>query len=201
MEPRVAMRLTATALFRLTLAAMLCGLAGTAVRAANAQALPDWVVTADGAHIVQLSAGLAWPRCVEGMRWNGRGCEGKPLRLTHAEALALAKTREKSSGVAWRLPHLKELQQLARQNTLAAEPSGPLLPGSPPGWCWTATANIDTSAVNEYSYGNVMRGVTGQNMARLQFLHAWAVDTDTEEARKDVLRRSPQWVRLVRPVD
>jgi hypothetical protein len=183
------------------LAALLCGLSSLGARAAEVRALPDWVVTADGAHIVHRSAGVAWPRCVEGLRWNGRACIGQALQLDHAQALALAQAREKADGVAWRLPHLKELQALAGQNARPAGAQGALLPDSPAGWCWTATANIDTAPVNEYRYGNVMRGVNNQNVARLQFLHAWAVNTDTGEARKDVLKRSPQWVRLVRPVD
>jgi hypothetical protein len=182
-------------------AALLCALTVPAVRAADGRALPDWVVTADGAHIVHRSAGVAWPRCVEGLRWNGRGCVGRALQLDHAQALALARAREKADGVAWRLPHLKELQALVGQSVRPAGAQGPLLPDSPAGWCWTATAHIDTAPVNDYNYGNVMRGVNNQNVARLQFLHAWAVDTATGEARKDVLRRSPQWVRLVRPVD
>jgi hypothetical protein len=185
----------------LLLLALLGSLPGTAARAADARALPDWVVTADGAHIVHRSAGLAWPRCVEGQRWNGRGCVGQALQLDHGQALALAQTRQAADGVAWRLPHLKELQALARQNLRPVDALGPLLPDSPPGWCWSATANIDTAPVNEYSYGNVMRGVNGQNLARLQFLHAWGVDTSTGDARKDLLKRNPQWVRLVRPVD
>jgi hypothetical protein len=177
------------------------GLWGEAALAADAPPKPDWVISADGAYIVHLSAGVAWPRCVEGMRWNGRGCEGQALRLSHAEALALAKTREKVDGVAWRLPHLKELQLLARQNARSAQSKAMFLPDSPAGWCWTATANIDTTAINEYSYGNVMRGVTTENMARVQFMHAWAVDTATGDARKDALKRNPLLVRLVRPLD
>jgi hypothetical protein len=183
------------------LATLLAALPGPGVGAADGRALPDWVLTADGAHIVHRSAGVAWPRCVEGQRWNGRACVGRALQLDHAKALALAQAREKADGVAWRLPRLRELQALAQQNVHADSGQGPLLPDSPPGWCWTSTANIDTAPVNEYSYGNVMRGVNGQNLARLQFLHAWAVNTATGNARKDVLKDSPQWVRLVRPVD
>jgi hypothetical protein len=189
------------ALKRWVLLLSLALLAGPGVQAADARALPDWVVTADGAYIVQRSAGLAWPRCVEGQRWSGRACVGLALQLDQAQALALARTRGQADGAAWRLPQLKELQALAAQNRHADRGQGPLLPDSPPGWCWTATANIDTAPINEYSYGNVMRGVNNQNLARLQFLHAWAVDTATAEARKDMPKRSLQWVRLVRPLD
>lgn len=181
---------------------MVLGVLATAVAsAANKLAQPDWLITADGAYLVHLSAGSAWPRCVEGMLWNGRTCEGQALLLDHAAALALAQSRAKTDGVAWRLPQMKELQGLARQGTRPADTLGSWLPNNPPGWCWSATANVDTRTLNEYAYGNVVRGVTAENMVRVQFMHAWAVDTTTGEARKDALRRSLLLVRLVRPLD
>jgi hypothetical protein len=186
---------------RVALAVMLWGQLGVAAPAASASAQPEWVISADGSYVVHLSAGVAWPRCVEGMHWNGRACEGQPLRLDHAAAVALAQRRAKADGVAWRLPHMKELQGLARQSARPADALGAWLPNNPPGWCWSATANVDTRTVNEYSYDNVMHGVTAENMAHVQFMHAWAVNTTTGEARKDAPKRSPLLVRLVRPLD
>jgi hypothetical protein len=183
------------------LVAALCGLAGAVALAAEAPAPPEWIISADGGYIVHLSANVAWPRCVEGMRWSGHSCEGRALMLDHAAALALAQRRAKAEGVAWRLPQFKELQGLARLGARPADAMGTWLPNNPPGWCWSATASVDTRTINEYSYENVSRGVTSENMARVQFLHAWAVDTTTGEARKDALKRSPLLVRLVRPLD
>lgn len=176
-------------------------LATAAAVAADNPAPADWLITADGAYVVHLSAGTAWPRCVEGMRWRGRRCEGLPLVLDHAGALALAQQRAKAEGVAWRLPQMKELQALAKQGTKPADTLGPWLPDNPPGWSWSATANLDTRSINPYNYDNVARGVTAENMARVQFMHAWAVDTTTGEARKDMLRRHTLLVRLVRPLE
>lgn len=179
-----------------------CVLLGMAAAVAGDKpAQPDWLISADGAYVVHLSAGVAWPRCVEGMRWSGRRCEGRPLMLDHAGALALAQQRAKAEGVAWRLPQFKELQGLARQAAKPADAMGAWLPDNPQGWSWSATANVDTRSINEYSYENVSRGVTAENMARVQFMHAWAVDTATGEARKDALKRSLLLVRLVRPLD
>lgn len=188
--------------FRLALVAPLCGLLGALGPAAAAPpSQPEWVITADGAYIVHLSANVAWPRCAEGMRWSGSRCEGQALLLDHAAALALAQRRAKADGVAWRLPHMKELQGLARQGAKPADALGAWLPNNPTGWCWSATANVDTRTINEYSYENVKRGVTAENMARVQFMHGWAVDTTTGEARKDALKRSQLLVRLVRPLE
>lgn len=188
-------------LLRQALVAVGMVLGALATAAAGKPAPPEWLVTADGGYVVHLSAGMAWPRCVEGMRWSGRACTGQPLMLDHAAALALAQRRARAEGVAWRLPQMKELQGLARQAAKPAAALGPWLPDNPPGWSWSATANLDTRSVNEYNYGNMARGVTAENMARVQFMHAWAVDTTTGEARKDALRRSTLLVRLVRPLD
>lgn len=178
-------------------------LCGPAALAANAQeqAEADWLTTTSGDYVVQLSTRLAWPRCVEGMRWTGRRCEGRPLRLSHADALALARSRGKAEGVAWRLPGVKELQRLAQRNLHPPRTQAPLMPVDGDEWCWSSTTPVDTSRINEYSYGNVVRGVNGQNMARLQFLHAWSVDMASAQTRGNTPKRDLLYVRLVRPVD
>jgi len=169
--------------------------------AADAPTPPEWALSADGSHIVQRSTRLAWPRCVEGQRWNGKDCSGEPLLLNHTEAQALARSRVKAEGVAWRLPHLKELQQLVRQIEHNTGGGNTWLPGSAQGWCWSGSPVIDIHEVNAYRYDNVMKGLNGQNVNQMKFLHGWVVNTGTGEARSDVLKRTPMQVRLVRPMD
>ena len=158
----------------------------------------DWTLTTDGSHYLQRSTHLLWPRCVEGMRWNGKDCAGQPLWLDHMAAQALARQRSKIDGHQWRLPHLKELQQLARLNSAPPTKAMAPIPESAEGWVWTGTIPIEVRNVNPYSYGNVMNGVTGQNVSQMKFLHAWVVNTATGESRSDVLKRTPMFVRLVR---
>ena len=86
-------------------------LAGPA-QAADSQVVADWSLSADGAYVLDQRAGLAWPRCVEGMQWNGKTCTGQPLLLDRAEATALASERWKAEGVGWRIPRAAELQRL-----------------------------------------------------------------------------------------
>lgn len=171
-----------------------CLLPGTAARAGDAPAPPDWGYSADGTQVLHLSARAVWSRCVEGMRWDGRHCVGEALRLDHASALALARKRTEADGLTWRLPQVKELQHLLEVN---ANASAGFLPAPPPGWCWTGTVPINTASFNAYSYGNVMRGLTAQNTTQVRFLHGWAVDLGTGEARDDALKRSQLLVRLV----
>ena len=54
--------------------------------------------------VLETGAGLVWARCVEGMRWSGSRCQGRPLLLTRAAALQRASERQRDSGLAWRLP-------------------------------------------------------------------------------------------------
>lgn len=160
---------------------------------------PEWTPSPDGQWLLQRSSGLVWQRCVVGMQWNGRDCIGQPQWADHAQASALARQRAKADGLPWRLPHLKELQQLAQLGTSKSRPR--LLPESTEGWVWTATIPIEVRRVNPYSYGNVMNGVTGQNVSQMKFMHAWVVNTATGESRDDVLKRTPMFVRLVRKAD
>ncbi|MDO9032858.1 MAG: DUF1566 domain-containing protein [Hydrogenophaga sp.] len=160
---------------------------------------PDWDLSKDGSLILHRSARVAWPRCVEGMQWSGQRCTGQALQLDHAEALARVKAREKAEGMAWRLPHMKELQQLAHQNTRPAPAGQTLLPAVGQGWSWTASTTINTPSFNTYSYNNIQRGLNGQNANQMKFLHGWAVNTATVQAQGDVLKRSKLLVRLVRP--
>lgn len=180
-----------------------CAAAAHAADAADTKGLPEWltVSTASGDYVVNVATSMAWKRCVEGMRWNGRRCEGRALRLSHADAVALARSRSQADGVTWRLPSAKELQRLAQRNAHPPHGEGPLMPVDDDEWCWSSTTPVDTSAINEYSYGNISRGVNGQNMARLHFLHGVAVNMASAEMRSDTPRRDLLYVRLVRPVD
>ena len=54
---------------------------------------PQPAPSADGAYVIDPRSKLAWPRCVEGMVWNGRTCTGEPQLMTHAEATAWAARR------------------------------------------------------------------------------------------------------------
>ena len=92
--------------------ALLCSLAVPPAIAADSSVSADWSLSADGAYVLDQRAGLAWPRCVEGMQWNGKTCTGQPLLLDRAEATALASERWKAEGVGWRIPRAAELQRL-----------------------------------------------------------------------------------------
>lgn len=160
-----------------------------------AQPASEWTVSADGQSLLQRSTGLVWQRCVAGTRWNGRDCAGQPLWVDLPQAQSIARLQAQSDGLPWRLPHQRELVQLAR---LGSQPEQTLLPESSLGWIWSGSVPIAMREINPYSYESVMRGVDGQNSAQMKFLHGWVVNTGTGEARDDVLRRTPMFLLLVR---
>ncbi|HEY1128164.1 MAG TPA: DUF1566 domain-containing protein [Roseateles sp.] len=168
------------------------------VRAAESGApAPALVPSADGLELLDAASGRAWSRCVEGMRWDGRSCQGKPALFTHAEALAMARARSEAEGRAWRVPRVPELKHFGDRLT-----HGPasLAPAAPAGWHWTSSARIDSEAANPYAYRNVQRGATEVRTDQLRVQVGWAVDPRNGDARGDMPRRERLPVRLVRGV-
>ena len=169
--------------------------------AADAPFEPNLQVSEDGAYVIDVKAKLAWPRCVEGMKWDGKTCKGQALLLTQAEAMALAAARKAADGMNWRLPRVTDLQKLTSQKTGQTGLDLKLFPGSPREWHWALTANVNTrtESVNQYNYGNIMKPQTNASVNHMGFLHGWAVNLETGEARGDVTKRTLLPVRLVRP--
>lgn len=166
--------------------------------AAVAADSPALRISKDGSAVEDIQAKLVWARCAEGMTWNGATCSGMAEFVTYAEAMALAAARSKAEGVRWRVPGVAEMKQLSKRVAGARMSSHKAFPAAPQGWYWTASARVDTGAVNQYDYRNIQRGINEKNVNRVAYLHAWSVDIDTGEARGDASRRSKLPVRLVR---
>lgn len=160
---------------------------------------PEWVLSKDGDYVIDLKTKQAWPRCVEGMIWNGKTCTGEPLLFTHAEAIALAAAKRDADGVPWHLPRVTELQRPVKGRSSGLDPL--LFPAAPLGWHWSSTSNVngDTRPVNPYNYGNIAQGRTNESVTHMAFLHGWAVNLTTGQARGDVKKKTALPVRLVRP--
>lgn len=172
----------------------------SAVASPQQQGSADWRVSDDGAYVIDVRAQLAWPRCVEGMQWNGTTCTGKPLLLDRAEATTLAAARWQAEGVAWRLPRAAELQRLvgkAAHNAPGADAR--LFPAAPDLWYWSSTANVSGVRGNQYNYNTIRQRREGDSAGQMALLNGWAVNMATGEARGDVARASKLPVRLVRP--
>ena len=183
------------------LSALLVGaFAALPARAADSTAAQDWSLSAGGAYVLDHRAGLAWPRCVEGMQWAGKTCTGKPLLLDRAEATALAAERWKAEAVGWRIPRAAELQRLVDKSLSPPGLNPALFPAAPGLWHWSATANVSAPGANRYNYGNIMQERRDDGARQGAMLNGWAVNLSTGEARGDAARASKLPVRLVRPM-
>ena len=148
-----------------------------ATSAAPAADVPNTLELSDeGAYVLDVRAGLAWSRCVEGMGWNGKTCVGTPLLMNRAEAMTLALDRGKVRGMHWRVPRVKELQRLVRKTATPPGLDPTLFPTAPQEWHWSATAAITTAKVNQYDYGNIVQGRREQNANHIESQHGWAVN-------------------------
>lgn len=154
------------------------------------------VPSADGRELIDAGTGLVWSRCVEGMAWDGRRCAGTATLATHAEALALARTRSAAEGRLWRVPRVQELKRLPGQGSTSQQATS-LLPDAPRGGYWTSTVRIESESVNTYSYANVQRGATERQVDRLAPQTGWVVEQPGGAVR-DSPKREKLPVRLVR---
>ena len=182
-------------------AGMALMLAMSAALAADPGAAPKLVLSEDGTEVINVRAGLAWSRCVEGMRWSGKTCTGEPKLLDHAQAIAAASARSKAEDLHWRMPRVTELQRLVDRTARSPGLDPALFPAAPQDWHWVGTANVRTSQVNQYNYGNIMQGRSNESANHMAFLHGWAVNTETAEARGDTSKRLKLPVRLVRRIE
>ena len=67
---------------RRLLAGLLATLAAAGAWAAGAPPPSNLVLSNDGTRVTDPRSGLTWPRCVEGMQWNGKTCTSEPLLMT-----------------------------------------------------------------------------------------------------------------------
>jgi len=71
-----------------------------------------FVISPDKQEVTDRQTGLTWRRCLEGSSFDGTRCAGKPLVLGWTGTLAHALQQAHDTGVAWRLPNVKELASL-----------------------------------------------------------------------------------------
>jgi Protein of unknown function (DUF1566) len=77
-----------------------------------------FAVSADGQEVTDAKTGLIWRRCAEGSTASVGTCTGTATFFTHEEALALASAQGTVTGVAWRLPNVKELSSITDKNRI-----------------------------------------------------------------------------------
>jgi len=151
------------------LAFALVSLLGMLPVAASAQ---PYVISADGSEVTDQKTGLIWRRCAEGMSYIGATCGGIALSLTHEAALQRAASQASSSGVAWRLPNVKELSSIADKSLSNPAIDAAAFPATPSSsYFWSSSPDVGNAygawSVS-FGYGSVYNGNRGYyNYARL----------------------------------
>jgi len=115
--------------------------------AASAQ---PYVIFTDGAEVADQKTGLIWRRCSEGMVFSGGICTGTASTFTHEAALQRAAAQASSTGIAWRLPNVKELSSIADKSLSNPAIDSMAFPATPSYWFWSASPYAGYSNVAWY---------------------------------------------------
>jgi hypothetical protein len=107
--------------------------------AATAQ---PFVVSADGLEVTDSATGLIWRRCAEGMVFSLGACTGTASTFTHELALTRARTEAVATGVAWRLPNVKELNSIADRSLSGPAIDTTAFPATPADLFWSSSPYV-----------------------------------------------------------
>ncbi len=141
--------------------ATLCFICLLGIMPVAASAQP-YVISADGSEVTDQKTGLIWRRCAEGMVFSGGTCTGTASLFTHEAALQLAATQASNTGIAWRLPNIKELSSIADKNLSNPAIDSAAFPATPAFWFWSASPYVGSS---DYAwYVNFSGGVVSGNL-------------------------------------
>jgi len=124
--------------------------------AASAQ---PYVISTDGSEVTDQKTGLIWRRCAEVMSWSGTTCTGTASMFTHEAALQQAAAQATGTGVAWRLPNIKELASIADRSRSNPAIDSTAFPATPASWFWSSSPYVGDSYSAWYvnfNYGFVL---------------------------------------------
>ena len=98
-----------------------------------------FVISPDEQEVTDRLTGLTWRRCVEGQSFDGAQCAGTPLGVSWLDTLAHALQQAHDTGVAWRLPNVKELASLLEHEHLP-HIDAKAFPGAKNDVLWTSSS-------------------------------------------------------------
>ena len=114
-----------------------------------------FTVSADGQEVTDTKTGLIWRRCAEGMVASGGTCTGTASTFTHEAALTRASTQVTGTGVAWRLPNVKELSSIADKTLSNPAIDQAAFPATPASWFWSSSPYVGSASLAwNVSFGN-----------------------------------------------
>jgi len=98
-----------------------------------------------GDEVTDSVTGLVWKRCVEGMNWNGSTCTGSFSTFSWEGALAQAASVAQTTGLAWRMPNIKEINSLVETACEYQAINQAVFPVTPDFYMWSGSVTIDHS--------------------------------------------------------
>jgi hypothetical protein len=106
------------------------------------QAADRYTVSANGQEVKDNKTQLIWRRCPEGMTWSGDTCGGSASTMTHQAALQQAASQAADTGVAWRLPNVKELASIVDRSRSNPAIDTSAFPATPSNAFWSSSPYV-----------------------------------------------------------
>ena len=119
--------------------------------AASAQ---PYTISTDGSEVTDQKTGLIWLRCAEGMVLNSHTCTGAASTFTHETAEQRAADHASNTGIAWRLPNIKELASIADKNRINPAIDSTAFPATPASKFWSASPCVSHPGGVSYPGGS-----------------------------------------------
>ncbi|TAL51535.1 MAG: DUF1566 domain-containing protein [Methylovulum sp.] len=134
----------------------------------TAPAADRYTVSANGQEVKDNKTQLVWRRCPEGMSWSVNTCAGSASYLTHQAALQQATSEAAGTGVAWRLPNVKELASIVDRSRSYPAIDTLTFPATPSSAFWSSSPDVgyaDGAWSVDFSDGGVDYGGRGSSFA------------------------------------
>ncbi len=109
-----------------------------------------FVISSDGSEVTDQKTGLIWRRCAEGMTYSGNTCTGTARLFTDQEAVIHGTTQASNTGIAWRLPNVRELASIVDKSLRNPSIDPGAFPATPAHWFWTSTPFVDVNYVGAW---------------------------------------------------
>ena len=139
------------------------------VRAGQSPVTPRYTVSVDGQEVTDNRTKLIWRRCAEGMSWNGSTCAGSVINFAEqVTALQHAAAQADSTGLAWRLPNIKELSSIIDRSRADPAIDSAVFPVTRASAFWSATPRYIYYSF-EYWYVSSSSGFSGTTVGSVYY--------------------------------
>lgn len=125
---------------------LICMLGATPV-AALAE---SYVISPDGNEVADQKTGLIWLRCAAGMVYNGGTCTGTVSTFTHEAAVQYAADYASNTGIAWRLPNIKEIASIADKSRSNPAIDPVVFPATPADKFWSVSPCVSHPGIHSH---------------------------------------------------